>query len=200
VRVEASGFHGREPGENRWIIGAGAIDTWSARLTAVPGKDWSMQYSLGHLHSPEAAHPDEDILRQTVSIAYHHAVRSTTVNSIAVWGRNHTDGSPINANGYLFETALRVKEKQTVWTRIENADRTTDLLGAAAPPVESVVGRVQATTGGYAHRIWRWQEGSAELGGQFTGYGVPERLSSLYGRHPFGVAAVLEVRLGKGEQ
>jgi hypothetical protein len=197
VRVEASGFHGREPGENRWIIEAGAIDTWSARVTAAPGKDWSLQYSLGHLHSPEAAHPAEDVLRQTASIAYHHATGSTAFDSIAVWGRNHTVGSPINANGYLFEAALRVRDRQTIWTRIENADRTTDLLGAAAPPIESVIGRVQAFTGGYAHRIWGWRSGSTELGGQFTGYGVPYMLTPLYGQHPVGVAAVFEVRLGK---
>lgn len=200
VRVEASGFHGREPDENRWHIEVGAIDTWSARVTAAPGKDWSMQYSLGHLHSPEAAHPTEDVLRQTASVAYHHGTGSAVLNSIAVWGRNHTSGSPINANGYLFEAALRVKDRQTVWTRIENADRTTDLLGALAPPVESVVGRVQATTGGYAHRVWGWQDGSAELGAQFTGFGVPDRLTPLYGQHPVGVAAMLEVRLGKGER
>jgi len=200
VRVEASGFHGREPGENRWIIQAGAIDTWSARVTVAPGKDWSMQYSLSHLHSPESAHPAEDVLRQTASVAYHHATGSTVLDSIAVWGRNHTSGSAINANGYLLEAGLRVKEKQIVWTRIENVDRTTDLLGAAAPPVESVVGRVQAATGGYAHRVWGWKDGSAELGGQFTGYGVPDRLIPFYGRHPVGVAGVFEVRLGKGEK
>jgi hypothetical protein len=200
IRVEAGGFHGREPGENRWIIQAGAIDTWSARVTAAPGKDWSMQYSLGHLHSPEAAHPTEDVLRQTASVAYHHATGSLVLDSIAVWGRNHTSGSAINANGYLFEAALRVKEKQIIWTRIENADRTTDLLGANAPPVESVVGRVQAATGGYAHCVWGWKDGSAELGAQFTGYGVPEKLIPLYGRHPVGVAGVFEVRLGKGEK
>jgi hypothetical protein len=200
VRLEASGFHGREPDENRWHIEVGTIDTWSTRLTAVPGKDWSMQYSLGHLHSPEAVHPTEDVLRQTASIAYHHAASSTTLNSIAVWGRNHTSGSPINANGYLFEAALRVKDSQIVWTRIENADRTTDLLGTLAPPVESVVGRVRAYTGGYAHRVWRLQDLSVELGAQFTGYGVPTKLTPIYGQHPVGVAAVLEVRLGKGER
>jgi hypothetical protein len=200
VRVEASGFHGREPGENRWIIEAGAIDTWSARVTAAPGNDWSLQYSLGRLHSPEAAHPLEDVLRQTASIAYHHVFGSTALDSIAVWGRNHTIGSPINANGYLVETALCVRDRQSVWMRIENADRTTDLLAAAAPPIESVIGRAQAYTGGYAHRIGRWREGSVELGAQFTGYGVPDRLTPLYGQHPVGLAAVFEMRLGKGER
>jgi hypothetical protein len=200
VRLEASGFHGREPGENRWTIEVGTIDTWSARLTVAPGKDWSGQYSLGHLHSPEAVHPDEDVLRQTASVAYHHATRAGALNAIAVWGRNHTSATPVNANGYLLEGALRVRERQTVWTRLENADRTTDLLGAAAPAMESVVGRVQAITGGYAHRVWAWGNGSAELGAQFTGYGVPGGLRQLYGEHPVGVAAVFQVRLGNGEK
>jgi hypothetical protein len=60
--------------------------------------------------------------------------------------------------------ALRPGKKQTIWTRLENADRTTDLLGAQAPPIEIVAGRVLALTGGYAHRIFGWQDGSAELG------------------------------------
>ncbi|MGD0734290.1 MAG: hypothetical protein ABR976_04045 [Terracidiphilus sp.] len=38
------------------------------------------------------------------------------------------------------------------------------------------------------------------LGAQVTGYGVPARLLPLYRRHPVGVAAVLGVRLGKGER
>jgi hypothetical protein len=32
-RIEASGFHGAEPNENRWTIGYGAVDSWSGRLT-----------------------------------------------------------------------------------------------------------------------------------------------------------------------
>jgi hypothetical protein len=200
LRVEASGFHGREPDENRWHIEVGAVDSWSARLSGTIAKDWAAQYSLGHLHSPESAHPDEDVLRQTASVAYHHEFDGATLNAIAVWGRNHTIGSPLNANGYLLEAALRIRERQTTWMRIENADRTTDLLGAAAPAEESVVGRVQAFTGGYAHRVWSCRHGSAELGAQFTAYTAPARLVPLYGQHPTGVAVVLGMRLGKGER
>ena len=36
ARIEVSGFHGREPNEHRWEIDAGAIDSWSARLTLNP--------------------------------------------------------------------------------------------------------------------------------------------------------------------
>ena len=196
LRIEASGFHGREPDENRWHIEVGAVDSWSARITGTLGKNWVAQYSLGHLHSPEAAHPEEDVLRETASAAFHRDFGRASLNAIAVWGRNHTDGSPIDASGYLFEAALHRDQHETAWTRIENADRTTDLLGAAAPQIESVAGRVQAYTGGYAYHVWSCKHASAELGAQITVYGVPARLVPPYGQHPFGVAALLKIQLG----
>ena len=197
LRIEASGFHGREPAENRWTIYQGALDSWSARLSVAPHRDWTAQYSLGHLTSPEALHPDENILRQTASITWHRALGQNALNATAVWGRNHTIGTAINENSYLLEAALSLHADQTIWTRIENADRTTDLLGADAPAEETVIGRVQAFTGGYAHRIWHNHWSAAELGAQGTAYGVPSTLSPLYGQHPFGVAAVLHWRIGR---
>src|SRR5205807_1694897 len=50
-RVEASGFHGREPDEDRWDIDSGRIDSWSTRFTLNPARNWSMQYSLANLVS-----------------------------------------------------------------------------------------------------------------------------------------------------
>jgi len=196
ARIEASGFHGREPAENRWTIYYGPIDSWSARLSIAPHRDWSAQYSIGHLTSPEALHPDEDVLRQTASLSFHHSFGSSQLHAMAVWGRNHTIGTAENANSYLLEGAFAMP-KQTIWMRIENADRTTDLLGAAAPPEETTIGRVQSYSGGYAHRIWSNSWSTTELGAQATAYGVPSTLTGLYSDHPFGVAAVLHWRLGR---
>lgn len=114
-----------------------------------------------------------------------------------MWGRNHTIGTNVKANGYLLEAEARLRGRQSLWTRIENDDRTTDLLGAAAPPEESVVGRVQAYTGGYAHRIWHCDWSALELGAQVTLYDTPPRLLLLYGAHPVGVAGVLHWRVGR---
>ncbi len=200
ARFEASGFHGREPDENRWHIEAGTVDSWSGRLSVAAGRDWAGQYSVGHLHSPEALHADEDVLRQTASISYHHTFGTAALNAIAVWGRNHTIASTENANGYLAEATLSFDHKQSLWTRIENADRTTDLLAASAPPTESAVGRVQAYTGGYAHRIFGWSDGVTELGAQFTGYNTPTRLTPIYGNNPWGAAVLLKFQLGTGEK
>jgi len=195
--VEASGFHGREPDENRWHIEAGGLDSWSARLTVAPTNDVTAQYSAGHLHSPEAQHPDEDVLRQTASIAYHHSWQSTTLDALALWGRNHSIGTPTNSNGYLFEALSQIRGRHSIWIRIENVDRTTDLIGASAPPEESVIGRVQAYTAGYAHHLYRNGWSSGDLGAQITSYTTPALLRSQYGDRPFGVAAVVNIHLGK---
>jgi hypothetical protein len=199
VRLEASGFHGREPGENRWTIYTGAVDSWSGRVTANPARDWSAQYSLGHLHSPEALHANEDVLRQTASVSYHHGWGLQSLDALALWGRNHTVGTPTNANGYLLEATahLGTHGRHGVWGRIENVDRTSDLLGAAAPSEETEIGRVAAFTGGYAYRVLRTKAGAFDVGGQGTVYRTPNAFNGLYGAHPNGVALVLHVELGK---
>jgi hypothetical protein len=196
ARLEGSGFHGREPDENRWHMQAGAVDSWSARLSVVPDAHWVAQYSLGRLHSPEAVHPQEDVLRQTASIHCHYGT-ATKLDATAVWGRNHTVGEAMDANGYLLEATLHLREKQSLWTRMEDADRTSDLLKSNAPAAETVIGRVQAYTAGYAHSLWAGKQGAAELGAQATGYVTPARLVAEYGVHPWGVAAFVKFQLGK---
>src|SRR5258708_4609031 len=69
VRVEASGFHGAEPDEQRWGFQPSpnglALDSYSSRITISPAPDWSGQYSIGHIKSPESLASNEDQQRQT---------------------------------------------------------------------------------------------------------------------------------------
>ena len=55
--LEASGFHGAEPDENRWNIESGAIDSYGVRLTAVPLPGLTVQLSGGHLTNPRRPSP-----------------------------------------------------------------------------------------------------------------------------------------------
>ena len=196
IRVEASGFHGREPDENRWHMQAGAVDSWAARMTVVPAKNWVGQYSLGRLHSPEALHPEDDVLRQTASASCHYGMK-TELDATALWGRNHSVGTAQNAQALLLEATMNFHAKQWLWTRVEDVDRTSDLLGEAAPAEERVIGRVQAYTGGYAHAIGTWSGLAMQLGAQFTGYATPEPVTPEYGAHPIGVTVFFKVQLAK---
>ena len=197
-RIEASGFHGREPGEDRWQIDSGSIDSWATRLTANPGQNWSVQYSIGQLHSPEALFPDEDLRRMTAWVMYNRALRHGNWASTLLWGRNQSlmDGNV--GNGYLAESTLQFMAHNFAWTRIENVDRTNELLLGEIPlPLgfqEKYFTRVQAYTLGYDRELGHIPHLSTALGGQVTIHGVPQLLHSTYGTHPASFTVLLRLR------
>jgi hypothetical protein len=197
-RLEASGFHGREPDESRWNINSGVMDSWSGRLTANPAPDWSLQYSYSQLHSPESLNPLEDVQRMTASLMYNRSLKNGNWASTLLWGRNRslTDGGI--GNGYLLESTLRLARNH-VWTRIESVDRTDELLLEGAPPPsgfeEHALARAQAYTLGYDREIGHLPHMSTALGGQITTYGIPGVLRTEYGSHPVQAVVFLRVRL-----
>ena len=198
VRLEASGFHGREPDENRWTIEAGTIDSWSTRLTVQPGENWSAQYSFAHLTSPEALRADENIQRMTASVMYNRPLAHGNWASTLLWGRNRVVQTGLVWNGYLAESTLRFAQRNYIWGRIENVDRTSELLlkNEFEPPdlQESVIGRVQAYTAGYDHDFALIPHVATALGAQVTLYSTPAALTALYGSHPAGVVAFVRLR------
>jgi hypothetical protein len=198
ARIEFSGFHGREPDEFRWDINSGAIDSWSTRLTVQPGKNWSAQYSFAHLTSPEQLHPDEDVQRMTASLMYYRPLRRGSWASTLVWGRNRVLETGEVFNGYLAESTLNFATSNHVWTRIENVDRTNELLlGKQAEPLgfdEEFLARIQAYTLGYDHDFPLIPGLSTALGGQVTLYGKPDFLTPIYGQHPVGAILFIRVR------
>jgi hypothetical protein len=197
AHVEASGFHGREPDEFRWDIDSGKIDSWSVRAATNPAQNWSLQYSFAHLTSPEAQHPDEDIDRMTASLMYNHPIAQGNWASTLIWGRNRSSEGLV-WNSYLAESTLRFALHNYVWGRIENVDRTNDLLfrNVIEPPgvQETVIGRVQAYTGGYEREFKLIPHLATGIGAQFTLYTTPDSLKPLYGSHPVAGVLFLHVR------
>jgi hypothetical protein len=198
VRIEGSGFHGREPDENRWNIDSGKIDSWSTRLTVQQGQNWSGQYSFAHLTSPEALHPEEDVRRMTASVMYNRPLARGSWATTLLWGRNFTLPERQVFNSYLLESTLRFAQNDRIWGRIENLDRTNELLLGKQPEPpgfqERFLARVQAYTAGYDHDF-HWIPGLATaLGGEVTLYGKPEFLTPIYGRRPAGVIVFLRIR------
>jgi hypothetical protein len=197
ARFEASGFHGREPDEFRWDIDSGKIDSWSVRATTNPAQNWSMQYSFAHLTSPEAQHASENINRMTASVMYNLPAAQGNWASMLLWGRNRTSEGLV-WNSYLAESTLRFARRNYVWGRIENVDRTNDLLfrNVTEPPnvKEAVIGRVQAYSGGYEREFKVIPHLSTGMGAQLTIYTTPSPLKPLYGSNPVGAVLFLRVR------
>jgi hypothetical protein len=197
-RLEASGFHGREPDEYRWDIDAGKIDSWATRVTINPGQNWSFQYSISNLTSPEALFAGEDLRRMTASLTYNRPIHNGNWASMALWGRNQSLSDGNVGNAYLLESTLSFATKNNVWTRIENVDRTNELLirgkFLSTNFTERYFTRVQAYTAGYDREIGHLPHLSAALGAQLTSYAVPAVLQPTYGAHPVGVVAFLRLR------
>lgn len=199
LRLEASVFHGREPNEFRWDLQSGKLDSYSWRLTASPAPDWSGQVSWAHIHSPEVLNPSEDQIRLTASLMVNRRLASGNWANTVLWGRTRAVGGGNVMNGYLLESSLGWNRNH-VWTRIENVDRSTDLLlaGAPQPPTfaERFLARVQAYSLGYDRGLPSPPWFSAALGAQWTFYDTPPNLRVFYGTHPQGLAAFLRIRLG----
>jgi hypothetical protein len=117
--------------------------------------------------------------------------------STLLWGRNQSLSDGNVGNGYLAESTVRFA-KNYAWTRIENADRTNELLLGENPlPAnfqERYFTRVQAYTLGYDRDIGNLPHLATALGVQFTWYGVPDVLKSAYGSRPVGGNVFLRVR------
>ena len=113
ARIEASGFHGREPDEFRWDIDQGKIDSWSTRLTIEPGKNWSGQYSYARIKSLEALFPTEDQERMTASVMYNRPFHKGNWASTILWGRTRSLSDNSIFDSYLFESTVRFREAIT---------------------------------------------------------------------------------------
>ncbi len=198
-RLEASGFHGREPDEHRWQLASGKIDSWSTRVTLNPAPNWSFQYSIAQLHSPESLFPAEDLRRMTASLFYNRPIRNGNWASLILWGRNQSLSDGNIGNGYLLESTIQFRRRNYAWTRIENVDRTNELLVGEhpLPPnfTERYFTRVQAYTLGYDRELAHIPHLSTALGAQFTTYGVPPALKPIYDSHPVTGLLFLRIRL-----
>jgi hypothetical protein len=204
VRVEASGFHGREPDENRWNFNQGKMDSWSMRGTVQPGKDWSGQYSYARITSPEALYPAENQERMTGSAMYNRPMHDGNWANTLLWGRTRSLGDGGKENSYLYESTVRFKTRNYAWTRMENAGRSNELLVGEHPLpvgfVERPLTHVQAYTFGYDRDVDLIPHVASAVGAQVTVYGVGIPLQAIYGSDPVGVNVFIRLRPFGGKE
>jgi hypothetical protein len=186
VRLEASGFHGGEPNEQRWNIDWGRMDSYSARLSVFPSKNWTAQFSAGRLTKPELLEAG-DVVRTTASIQYTR-VRSSgeAWSTSAIWGRNHKTATQIDTNAWLLETVFPATRKDFLTGRFEIADKD-DLLPEAF--------QVKAITGGYTRDLATKSNLETGVCVNVSGYAIPAAIQPVYGGHPWGVNIYFRVRL-----
>jgi hypothetical protein len=128
---------------------------------------------------------------------YNRPIHKGNWASMILWGRNQSLSDGNVGNAYLLESTLRFLDRNYAWTRIENVDRTNELLLGEGPVpagfTERYFTRVQAYTAGYDRELGSILHLSPAIGGQLMWYGVPNGLRPIYGRHPVGGLLFLRV-------
>jgi hypothetical protein len=204
LKIEASGFHGAEPGENRWIIQQGAIDSWSSRLSFFPSKNWAAQVSMGRLTHPEALEPG-DQMRTTASLEYTKPLPGGSWASSLIWGRNHETATGRNLNSYLVESVLPIHRKNFLTGRAELVDK--DELFEDQPEIEQNLDvlygstfRIGAYTIGYTRDFDLFRNVETGAGANITAYTLPDSIKPFYGDRPIGGNIFIRFRLRPSEK
>src|SRR5271170_7762935 len=199
VRLEASGFYGTEPGENRWIIQYGPINSWSTRLSVFPSQNWMAQFSVGRITRPERQEPG-DVVRATASIHYTRPMQGSSWSTSLIWGRNHEILNQRNLNSYLLESVAPYRRKNFFTGRIELVDK--DELFSDQPDLEAQLARtlgstfrIGAYTAGYTRDIGTFQKMETGIGANFSTYSMPDAIKPYYGSRPVAVNVYLRLRL-----
>ncbi len=195
-KVEGSAFNAHEPNEERWSIQLAPLDSWSARVSAAPTRNWTAQYSLGYLQHPEALDPNNE-MRQSASVEYNRALSGGKLGNgnwatSLIWGRKHKELDNTNQNSYLLESTLNFLARNYAYTRLELVDK--DELFPEDPTHPSY--RIGAYTfGGVRDLVHseRWQIG---LGGDVTFYSKPAVLDPIYGNNPVSFHVFVRIRPG----
>jgi hypothetical protein len=203
IRFEASGFYGTEPGENRWRIPWGPMNSFSGRLSISPASNWMFQVSAGRLTHPEQQSPG-DVTRTTASLHYSRSAGAGNAWSTSlIWGRNHDTFTGHNLNSYLLESVYPFFSRNFLTGRIEYVDK--DELFADRPASEAQLDRtagstfrIGAFTGGYTRDIGTFKMIETGLGANVSLYTLPAAISSYYGNRPWGVTLFLRFRLKPG--
>lgn len=177
-QVEAGAFHGQEPDEDRLDLDTAALDSYSVRGSWADGP-WAFQVSGAHLKTPERKSPyDEN--RVTASASFFKGDERNSIAWTAAFGQNRDVFG--NLEAYLLEGTKRVR-KHAIYTRIEYDYK--DILDAGFHPIgikhthrQSPVG---ALTAGYVREVAAPSWGTFGIGGDITGYLVPDNLEESYG-------------------
>jgi hypothetical protein len=189
-RLEASGFYGSEPGENRWIIQQGPLNSWAARFWYLPSKNWAAQVSTGRLTHPEALEPGDQV-RTTASLSYSKPLTGGSWSSSVIWGRNHYTATQQNGNSFLAETVAPFYKLNFVTARFELVDKNELFPGVADAPNA----RIGEYTGGFTRDIPLFKNVQTGVGANVTFYTLPDDIKAEYGNHPVGGNVYIRIRL-----
>jgi hypothetical protein len=191
LKLEASAFNGHEPNQNHYDIETGALDSYAARVSYNPTRDWSLQASTGHLIAPEQLEPNVNVQRTTASATY-NAPLGLYWQSTFAFGRD-VPSSGEASNAWLLESQLHPSPAHTFFARLERVGKDDLFLPGAA-----LYGRlfsIEKLSVGYVYDFAHWDALNLGVGGLVSTYSFTSVLNSSYGYRPTSFMVFMRARL-----
>jgi hypothetical protein len=191
LKLEASGFNGREPDENRYDLDAFRLDSMSGRLSWNPDRNNALQVSSGFVHNPEG--DGIDVHRITASWLYNHSLGpDCNFTTSLVWGQNDSAGEG-PSNSYLFEADYQ-NGRDNVFFRTETVQKSGHEL-VLPPAFEGQKFAVGHYTLGYVRDLTHGRGLDLGVGAALTLDTKPGSLDPFYGRGtPLGFQLFFRLR------
>jgi hypothetical protein len=192
-KLEGSSFTGREPDEDRYNFDKARFDSWSARLSMNPTRNWALQVSHGFVKSPEELHADEDVNKTTASVIYNSEVKNKNYfSSTVLWGLNKVKDHK-GENAALAEAAWHIN-RHALYGRYEYTQKSSEELVLD----EDEYGHhslfdVHALTVGYNYDLLYFKNTRLAAGANFSIHEAHSRLDDLYGNKPLAFQVYLRV-------
>lgn len=185
-KLEASSFTGREPDEDRYDFDKPRFDSYSYRVSMNPSPRWALQFSQGFLKSPEAHHPNEDVMRTTASVSQSQPLgMGHYLLSSVIFGLNKIDDHKEPSLG--LETALLL-DRWSFFARYENLQKSAEelVLGESLRNYT-----IHALKPGMAYRFASVGWLDMRLGAQATFHFIEASLRPVYGERPMAAEVFL---------
>jgi hypothetical protein len=194
-KIEASSFTGREPNENRFDFDKPRFDSYSARLSFNPNKNWALQVSQGWIKSPESLHAAENVNRTIASVIYALPLgEEKSINATALWGLNKTKGHEGEIE-ILIEGAYR-NQKWSLYSRYEWVQKSAEELNLIENAYNEHLFGVNALTLGVNYDLFQLKKIRTAIGGQVSFYNTNAALNNLYGKNPLSGQVFLRIYPG----
>jgi hypothetical protein len=193
VKLDASIFNGRQPDANRYDIEIDNLDSWSTRVSWNPSPSWAMQVSYGQLEGAELQHTvPVEVDRVTASVTYHRVLTKGYWQTTLAFGRNNQEFLR-HTDGYLLESALKLRGNTTVFARLENVGK--DDLFPVASALHHEIFTVTKLGVGAVHDLRGVWHGHFGVGAVYNFHVLPRTLDLFYGDDPDSWSVFARLRI-----
>jgi hypothetical protein len=201
VKLEGSLFNGREPDEVRtnFDYSGRQLDSWSARLTLLPTRNWAMSGWYAYFESPEALFPADWNKHVGASVLHSHSIgRDGTWSSAVIWGAKQHEKTLHHPSTRLThtvtaETSIEIGRRNTLFARAEYVQK--DMEELFLPHEREQVHEVRSVAAGYVLDVVRTRPATLGLGVRAGVSFIPDALATFYGT-PRPIGGAVYARLG----